>query len=246
MNIAIESRTAISLSLHLEFPIATASALILPFSPVMSALQRIFGRDTKFFELLESSAESAKNSATILVGLLPKIAGDSSPDVLSDLVQSRRKHKRIAQKTTEELCKDFITPLEREDIEALSSALYKITKNVEKIGERLLIAPVGADRSRVSRQVELLEKGTSVILKMVGQLRPKRHSEEIRDDYERLQSIEGDADKLMNELLKELYHGESDARLVVFWKDLYELLEKGIDRCRDAGYVVFHVALKYS
>ena len=28
--------------------------------------------------------------------------------------------------------------------------------------------------------------------------------------------------------------------------DLYELLEKGIDRCRDAGYVVFHVALKYS
>ena len=37
-----------------------------------------------------------------------------------------------------------------------------------------------------------------------------------------------------------------DARLVVYWKDIYELIEKGIDRCRDAGFVVFHVALKYS
>ena len=209
----------------------------------MSALERIFGRETKFFDLLESSAESAKNSASKLVQLLPKIAENSSPDVLSDLAQARRKHKRIAQKTTEELCKDFVTPLEREDIEDLSSALYKITKNVEKIAERLLVGPAGADASRIARQVAFLEKGTAVILKMVSGLRPKSHSEEIRDDYEQLQSIEGDADKLMTELLKDLYRGESDARLVVFWKDLYELLEKGIDRCRDAGYVVFHVAL---
>jgi hypothetical protein len=50
----------------------------------------------------------------------------------------------------------------------------------------------------------------------------------------------------MNNLLHELYHGDYDARAVVFWKDLFELLEKGIDRCRDAGSVVFHVALKYS
>ncbi|HSI12753.1 MAG TPA: hypothetical protein VK961_11955, partial [Chthoniobacter sp.] len=80
----------------------------------------------------------------------------------------------------------------------------------------------------------------------VGQLRGKKHGEEIRDAYDGLQTIEGDADKLMNELLRELYHGSEDARSVVFWKDLYELLEKGIDRCRDAGYIVFHVALKYS
>ena len=50
----------------------------------------------------------------------------------------------------------------------------------------------------------------------------------------------------MNELLRDLYHGNSDARAVVFWKDIYELFEKAVDRCRDAGYVVFHVVLKNS
>jgi hypothetical protein len=212
----------------------------------MSALQRIFGRDTKFYDLLEGGAAAARQSTSILAALIPKLTASPGSEVLSDVSQARRKHKRLSQETTEELCKNFVTPLEREDIEALSTALYKITKNVEKIGERLLISPSGTDLSLVSRQITMLEKAAEVVAIMVNQLRTKSHGEDIRDAYERLQSIEGDADKLMTELLRELYHGTIDARSVVFWKDLYELLEKGIDRCRDAGYVVFHVALKYS
>jgi uncharacterized protein Yka (UPF0111/DUF47 family) len=32
--------------------------------------------------------------------------------------------------------------------------------------------------------------------------------------------------------------------MVVFWKDIYELLEKGVDRCRDAGAIIFEIVLK--
>ncbi len=216
----------------------------------MSALQRIFGRDTKFYDLLEASAAAAKQSAAILTGLMPKLiatAPDAAPDdALADLAQARRKHKRISQETTEALCKQFATPLEREDIEALSTALYKISKNIEKIGERLLISPAGADPKTVARQITMLELASDLVWKMVAELRANSPGENIRDHYESLQTIEGDADKLMNQLLRDLYHGGTDARLVVYWKDLYELIEKGIDRCRDAGYVVFHVALKNS
>jgi hypothetical protein len=212
----------------------------------MSALQRIFGRDTKFYDLLEGGAAAAQHSASILVALVPQLKANPGSDVLSELTQARRKHKRLSQQTTEELCKNFVTPLEREDIEALSTALYKITKNVQKIGERLLISPTGTDLSVISRQITMLERAAEVVVIMVNQLRAKSHGEESRDAYERLQNIEGDADKLMVELLRDLYRGTSDAREVVFWKDLFELLEKGIDRCRDAGYVVFHVTLKYS
>ena len=212
----------------------------------MSALQRLFGKDTRFFDLLEAGAAAA-NASTLEIARLVSVLGSSSgPDVLNELAQCRRKHKRISQETTEGLCKTFVTPLEREDIEALSTALYKISKNVEKIGERLTISPVGIQTDGFQRQLKMLENASDLVVKMVGHLRAKSHGEEIRDDYERLQAIEGDADKLMNELLRELYHGSSDARVVVFLKDLYELIEKGIDRCRDAAYVVFHVALKYS
>jgi hypothetical protein len=62
----------------------------------------------------------------------------------------------------------------------------------------------------------------------------------------RLQAIEGDADKLELQLLRELYHGDYSAKHVIFLRDLYELLEKVIDRCRDAGNVILQVVLKYA
>jgi hypothetical protein len=56
--------------------------------------------------------------------------------------------------------------------------------------------------------------------------------------------VEGDADKLILEVLKDLYSGKHDPTRVMALKDLYELLEKVIDRCRDAGNVIVHIVLK--
>jgi uncharacterized protein Yka (UPF0111/DUF47 family) len=67
-----------------------------------------------------------------------------------------------------------------------------------------------------------------------------------REQNARLQVIEGDADKLELELLRDLFHGEYDTKQIIFLRDLYELLEKVIDRCRDAGNIILQVVLKYS
>jgi uncharacterized protein Yka (UPF0111/DUF47 family) len=47
-------------------------------------------------------------------------------------------------------------------------------------------------------------------------------------------------------LYKDLFSGTHDAIQVIVLKDLYELLEKVIDRCRDAGNVISHIVLKNS
>ncbi len=76
-----------------------------------------------------------------MIALLERLEQKESPQSLEEFVRSRRKDKEITQELTEQLCKTFITPLERKDIQALSAALYKIPKTVEKIGERVLICP---------------------------------------------------------------------------------------------------------
>jgi uncharacterized protein Yka (UPF0111/DUF47 family) len=212
----------------------------------MSVIQSLFGRDDRFFKLLDESAACAASSAEIIGRLSAQIDKGPADQILTELAQNRRKHKRISQEITEGICKTFATPLEREDIEALSSALYKISKTVEKTGERLTLCPPGTHAETVGRQVSLLNQGTAVLARMVSELRSKAHGEKIREHYERIQAIEGDADRVMNELLYELYHGQADARSVVFFKDIYELLEKGVDRCRDAGAVLFQIVLKNS
>lgn len=213
----------------------------------MNVLKRLFGRDDKFYDLLEASADEARVSAKILGQVLPRLGDERAlQEAIEQLSHSRRKHKRISQDITTELCRTFITPLEREDIEALSNALTRVPKGVEKIGERLLICSLTTHADSVIKQVAMLEQAISTVATMVKALRKNPHVEEIQDDYSLLQSIEGDADKFMTALLRELFHGKAEPKDALFLKDIYELLEKAIDRCRDAGNVVFQVVLKYS
>ncbi len=212
----------------------------------MFSIQRFFGHDEKFFNLLEASAQEADSSVHHLIALLEKLERHDSPQSLEEFAHSRRKDKRITQELTEQLCKNFITPLEREDIQALASALYKIPKTVEKIGERILICPQDLLGRSFKRQVELLDRAAEAVVAMVKELRKGTDIGTAREMNARLQTIEGDADKLELELLRELYHGDYEAKQILFLQELYELIEKVVDRCRDAGNVILQVVLKYS
>jgi hypothetical protein len=212
----------------------------------MFSLKKLFGKEEKFYDLLEASAEEARVSITLLSRFIQTRGLVSVPANLDEFIQSRRKDKRITQQITEELSRTFVTPLEREDIEALSFALYRIPKTVEKIVERLSIYPGRTPQEGFQRQAQLLEQAAGEVVFMVKQLRGGTHMERIREAQERLQFAEGEADKVMLGLIRELYHGPSDAKELVILQDLYELVEKAIDRCRDAGNVVVQVVLKYS
>lgn len=206
------------------------------------SLQRLVGGGGIFFDLLDQSAEEARTSVQLLVKLL------SAPGVgsLDDFALLRKKDKKITEELSQRLTTTFSTPLEREDIEAVSNALYKIPKTLEKFGERLLISPDRVRRTDFSRQAQLLEKATDTVVLMVRELRGGTRLETVKEQNDQLQYLEGEADKLMVELLRQLYTGEKDAASVIALKDLYDLLEKVIDRCRDLGNIVFHIVLKNS
>lgn len=212
----------------------------------MISIRKWLGHDEKFFDLLEASANQADSSVHHLVDLLSSLEKNDLPPDLTVFAESRREDKRITQELTEQLSKTFITPLEREDIQELAAALYKIPKTVEKIGERILISPQDLHGLSFRKQVELLDQAAEAVLAMVKQLRKGTDIRTAREMNAKLQAIEGDADELELELLRDLYHGDYSPKRIIFLRDLYDLLEKVIDRCRDAGNIVLQVVLKYS
>ena len=209
----------------------------------MKSLRALLGHDDKFFDLLDASATQAQSSVALLTKLLTTPESITS---LDDFVQNRRKDKRITEQITEQLCKTFVTPLEREDIEGLSTALYKIPKTVEKFSEKFIISRDHLKDVDFSRQIDILEQATATVAEMVGRLRKQAHLEEIKEQNVRMHYLEGEADKHMMRLVKDLYSGRYDPLKVIVIMDLYETLERIIDRCRDAGNVVFQIVLKYS
>ncbi len=199
--------------------------------------------EDKSFDLMDGSAEEARSAIRSLVSLLLAPANKRSLDAF---VAARRKEKLLAQDLTEYLCKTFVTPLEREDMEALSKSLYKIPKTAEKFAERYLMAGELTRGIDLSKHVKLLEEAGEMIVSMVKELRKGPNLEAVRRQNERLQQVEGDGDKLMLESLHGLYEGQDDPFKVLLAKDLFELLEKVLDRCRDVGNIVFHIILKYA
>ena len=209
----------------------------------MISLQKLFGQDDKFFELLEASAEESLASVNALKRIL---TNPSVTPTLDEFVSSRRKDKAITNEISTLLINTAVTGLEREDIEALSNVLYKIPKTVEKFAERyILTAPQLRDVS-FTKHIEMLEAAARIVTVMLRELKAKSHLEKISAQNEALQKIEGEADKLMLDLLRDLYVGKHDPIRVIILKDLYELLEKVVDRCRDAGNVISNIVLKNS
>ena len=211
----------------------------------MISIRKLLGKDEKFYDLLEASAAEARSAAALLKMILAQGDG-ANPSESRDIGHARRKDKAITQQITEELYRTFVTPLEREDIETLSLALYRIPKTVDKIVERLEICPVTLPRASLQNQAALLFEANESVEYMVKQLRRGNRVERVKDAHEKLQSVENEADKVMLELVKDLYNGPHDAKEAMILRELYDLLEKAIDRSKDAGQVIFQIMLKYS
>jgi uncharacterized protein Yka (UPF0111/DUF47 family) len=81
---------------------------------------------------------------------------------------------------------------------------------------------------------------------MVKQLRHGMDLDKIKKLNDQLQSIEAEADRQILELYRDVYANETDPIRYLVKRDLFEILEKAIDRCRDAGNVVYHIVLKNS
>jgi hypothetical protein len=178
--------------------------------------------------------------------LVKLVANPNQTSLTYEFVQSRRKEQGLREKISEAIYTTFVTSLEREDIESLANALYRIPKTVEKFGGRLLLTPQHIQGVDFTRQINLLTEATRTVMQMVKSLRGGVNLEEIRRLNDKMQYLEGEADKAITELLRDLFTGTNDPIKVIVRKDLYELLEKVIDRCRDVGNVISNIALKNS
>jgi len=209
----------------------------------MFSLQTIFGKGDKFYGLLEQSAEAARESAKALHELVS--LADHTP-VMAAFAAARKREKALATQISEELVNTFVTALDREDIEALNSTLYKIPKSVEKFAERYTIVTSRLQGVDFSQRTLVLTRSTDVVVEMIGELRRGLRIDPVKKLQDRMQTLESEGDRMLLAPYRTLYLESDDAMRAMLAKDLFELIEKAIDRCRDVGNTVYSIVLKNS
>ena len=208
----------------------------------MFSLQTIFGSGQQFYTLLDEAAQAAHDSAKALHTMMK--ATDRQP-ALDAFKLARQRERTASDKIGQALVDSFITPIEREDIEALGSALYKIPKQIEKFADRYALATQHLEQIDFAPRAAMLEQAAGVVVEMVREL-PTLRLEPMKSLNDRLRVIEMEADRLILELHRDIYSGTLDPGEMFLLKEFFEIMEKAIDRCREAGVVAYEIVLKNS
>ena len=208
----------------------------------MFSLQTIFGQGKQFYSLFNEAADAAYDSTKALHAMLRERARQPSMEPF----KTARQRERVAiDKISQALVDSFITPFEREDIEALGSALYKIPKQVERFADRYALAQHRLTGIDFAPRAAMLEQAAGVVVEMVREL-PTLRLEPMKSLNDRLRVIEMEADRLILELHRDIYSGNLEASEMFVLTEFFEIMEKAIDRCREAGVVSYEIVLKNS
>jgi len=208
----------------------------------MFSFQRLLGRENEFFGPLEASAQECVASISALRDILARPGEAPS---LEAFAAARRKDKEITQRLEEMLIRTFVTPIEREDIEELADRLYKIPKTVEKFAERFALVVDKVQGVPFEFHAEPLERAVQLVLAMIRGLRAGNLAE-VKARQTELRTLARIADIAMAEALEPLYQRSYGPLRAVIVKDLYELLERAMERCREAAAVIAHILIKNS
>ena len=203
---------------------------------------KLLPRDDKFFEYFNQQARLISQAADLLVdgaaaGNAHLASAAHQIHVLEEQADS------ILHEIYTRLNSTFITPLDPEDIQSLSSHLDDVIDGIEDAIQRMLdyrIDPLPGIAIELCRIVQsccwILQKAFAAL----AQGKPfMDHSIEIN-------RLEEAADQLGRTAVRQLFDEERDPIRLIKLKEIYEFLEQTTDRCEDVADALQNVQVKNS
>lgn len=209
-------------------------------------LFNLLPKEEKFFTHLTTMAEHANTCAHLLKDYVSANDSAARTRKSAEVSACKAQSKKIIGQLTEDLCRSFITPFDREDIQAFAQQLYRITKIIEKVIHRMELHDLIKDRSDFVRQTDLIVSEAEVMIDMVSDLIAKKNSREVTKKVGLLHDLEQRGDDVLQDLTRELFSQNREARELILRKDIYDMLEKAVDGYRNVAAVTLQIVLKYS
>jgi len=200
---------------------------------------QLIPRDGKFYDLFNEQAENIHQAAHELVILFRDFREIESR--VAEIKAAEHKGDQITRSVMTKLNQTFITPFDREDIHALSSALDDVLDLVDAAASRLIIYKVKSVTPGAVQLADVILRGTEIIVKAIAELRKPQN---ILKYCEQLNQVEEESDRIKGECIAKLFEDSTLPIEIIKWKEIYEVLEAATDKCEDVSDVLAAVVLK--
>ena len=203
---------------------------------------KLIPREEKFFDLFEQQAENVVLGAK----LIKELFDDYREVEQAAMKMSRIEHEgdEIAHQIAEKVSLTFITPIDREDIHALASALDDILDFINATVVRLDLYKVSSVRDDAHRMTNIIVLASEETLELVRELQNYKKHGVIKKRWVEIHRLENEGDTVVRAAIAKLFEQGQDPIEVIKWKEIYEHLETAIDKCEDAANIIEQVVLK--
>ena len=206
----------------------------------MGRLSKVFApRDRVFFELFEEAGQNILRAADLLDRMLRNYP--DSKDLARDILICEQEGDRITHDIISRLNHTFVTPIDREDILALASALDDIVDFTEEVADYLGLYKIEAPMDQAIRLAHVLLLASRQVAEAIPRLRGFRDLSHYTVEINRL---ENEGDRITREAVASLFDGGIDPMVVIRWKDLFERLEAGVDAAERAANIIEGIFIK--
>jgi uncharacterized protein len=198
-------------------------------------------RDREFFDLFEEAGGNILRASTLLEEMLrefPERAG-----LAREILICEQEGDRITHDIIQRLNQTFVTPIDREDIYALASALDDIVDYTEEVADYVGLYKIEAPFEQSQQLATVLLQASRQISEAMPRLRGFRDISHYTVEINRL---ENDGDRITREAIAALFDNGIDPMVVIRWKDLYERLESAIDATERVANIIEGIVIKNS
>src|SRR5919204_1883706 len=197
------------------------------------------GRDVQYFDLFEAAATNVVRGAELLEKMLQD--WPDSQSLSRDILVCEQEGDRITHDIIQRLNHTFVTPIDREDIYALASALDDIVDYIEEVADFLGLYRIEAPMEQAQALARVLHQSARAIAGAIPRLRTFRDIHHYTVEVNRL---ENEGDRILREALASLFERGIDPMMVIRWKDIFERLEDGIDATERVANILEGIVIK--
>lgn len=198
-------------------------------------------RDETFFQQFQEQARLGKEAGALLVTLIEDFANFESH--LKALNELEHQGDSLVHKISLQIARTFVTPIDREDIHALSQYLDDILDYIQSSAVKMSTFQVDTPTPTALELAKMIREITAVLQKAVAKLNGLEDISELRRE---VKTIEKQADKLHRTAVADLFKNEKDAIELIKWKEIYKSLETVTDKCEDVMDVLEGIVIKYA
>ncbi len=199
-------------------------------------------RDRAYFELFEEAGRNATLAAELLERLLENFP--DSGELAGEIRECEHEGDRITHDIIDRLNHTFVTPIDREDILALSSALDDIVDYTEEAADYLGLYRIEAPMDQAISLAHVLSLACKEIGKAIPLLRGFKT--EISEHTVEVNRLENEGDRITREAVASLFDARIDPMVVIRWKDIFERLEAVIDSTEHVADILYGIVIKNS